>query len=218
VAASAGLDGHFRLGRRGRLAARVRPAEPRAQHDTLRDSPTEKPASIRPAALFPATAHRVQPERRKLHEHVPPGRQRRPDSRYAQSGCACDGAARTSRAYQCCRVELNGGSHSRCDSSPLFWVAPDAGLHSGRLPAAFVGHLASRTRAGGVTTERELAIELAKAVGQEEARADGSDIPGQNEIAWSPQIAPMTLNIGHSTPAGEWIAVVMGKSIKALKV
>jgi len=37
-------------------------------------------------------------------------------------------------------------------------------------------------------------------------------------LAWSPQIAPMTMNTGHSTPAGEWIAVVMGKSIKALKV
>jgi hypothetical protein len=48
-------------------------------------------------------------------------------------------------------------------------------LRSGRLPAASVGHLASRTRAGGVTAERELAIELAKAVGREEARADGSD-------------------------------------------
>jgi WD repeat-containing protein 68 len=32
-------------------------------------------------------------------------------------------------------------------------------------------------------------------------------------LAWSPQIAPMTMNTGHSTPAGEWIAVVMGKSI-----
>ncbi|KAA1472802.1 WD40 repeat-like protein [Dentipellis sp. KUC8613] len=37
-------------------------------------------------------------------------------------------------------------------------------------------------------------------------------------LAWSPQIAPMTMNTGHSTPAGEWLAVVMGKSIKALKV
>ncbi|KAI0062828.1 WD40 repeat-like protein [Artomyces pyxidatus] len=37
-------------------------------------------------------------------------------------------------------------------------------------------------------------------------------------LAWSPQIAPMTMNSGHSTPAGEWLAIVMGKSIKALKV
>ncbi|THH20784.1 hypothetical protein EW146_g642 [Bondarzewia mesenterica] len=37
-------------------------------------------------------------------------------------------------------------------------------------------------------------------------------------LAWSPQIAPLTMNSGHSTPAGEWLAVVSGKSIKALKV
>ncbi|KAI0343110.1 WD40 repeat-like protein [Trametopsis cervina] len=36
-------------------------------------------------------------------------------------------------------------------------------------------------------------------------------------LAWSPQIAGMTMNTGHSTP-GEWIAVAMGKTIKALKV
>lgn len=38
-------------------------------------------------------------------------------------------------------------------------------------------------------------------------------------LAWSPQIAPMTMsNSGITTAAGEWLAVVMGKSIKALKV
>ena len=37
-------------------------------------------------------------------------------------------------------------------------------------------------------------------------------------IAWSPRIPQMVLNSGHMTPAGEWLAVVTGKSIKALKV
>ncbi|KAL7281062.1 WD40 repeat-like protein [Trametes coccinea BRFM310] len=37
-------------------------------------------------------------------------------------------------------------------------------------------------------------------------------------LAWSPQIASMAMNTGHSTAPGEWIAVAMGKSIKALKV
>jgi len=44
---------------------------------------------------------------------------------------------------------------------------------------------------------------------------------GQSEItnmAWSPQIAGMTMNTGHSTAPGEWLAIAMGKSIKALKV
>ncbi|KAG6813696.1 hypothetical protein H0H92_008544 [Tricholoma furcatifolium] len=36
-------------------------------------------------------------------------------------------------------------------------------------------------------------------------------------IAWSPQIQGTTLPSGHST-AGEWLAIVSGKSIKALKV
>ncbi|KAH9839426.1 WD40 repeat-like protein [Rhodofomes roseus] len=39
-----------------------------------------------------------------------------------------------------------------------------------------------------------------------------------NNLAWSPQIAGMTMHSGHSTDPGEWIAVAMGKSIKALKV
>lgn len=38
-----------------------------------------------------------------------------------------------------------------------------------------MGHLASCTRAGSVTTERELTVELAEADGREEARADGPD-------------------------------------------
>ena len=37
-------------------------------------------------------------------------------------------------------------------------------------------------------------------------------------MAWSPQIAGMSMNTGHSTAPGEWIAIAMGKSIKALKV
>jgi DDB1- and CUL4-associated factor 7 len=37
-------------------------------------------------------------------------------------------------------------------------------------------------------------------------------------LAWSPQIAGMTMNTGHSTAPGEWIAIASGKSIKALKV
>ncbi|KII92490.1 hypothetical protein PLICRDRAFT_102733 [Plicaturopsis crispa FD-325 SS-3] len=37
-------------------------------------------------------------------------------------------------------------------------------------------------------------------------------------LAWSPQIAPMTMPSGHSTAPGEWIAIASGKSIKALKV
>lgn len=39
-----------------------------------------------------------------------------------------------------------------------------------------------------------------------------------NNLAWSPQIAGMTMHSGHSTDHGEWIAIAMGKSIKALKV
>ncbi|EMD37524.1 hypothetical protein CERSUDRAFT_114159 [Gelatoporia subvermispora B] len=44
---------------------------------------------------------------------------------------------------------------------------------------------------------------------------------GQSEIvnlAWSPPMPGMTLSSGHTTAPGEWIAVAMGKSIKALKV
>lgn len=37
-------------------------------------------------------------------------------------------------------------------------------------------------------------------------------------VAWSPHIAPMTMNSGLTTAAGEWLAIVMGKTIKALKV
>ncbi|VDB95940.1 unnamed protein product [Peniophora sp. CBMAI 1063] len=37
-------------------------------------------------------------------------------------------------------------------------------------------------------------------------------------LAWSPHIPAMTMNTGISTAAGEWLAVVMGKTIKALKV
>jgi len=35
---AAELDGHLRLGRCGRLATGVRPAEPGAQHDSVRDA------------------------------------------------------------------------------------------------------------------------------------------------------------------------------------
>ncbi|EIW83309.1 WD40 repeat-like protein [Coniophora puteana RWD-64-598 SS2] len=37
-------------------------------------------------------------------------------------------------------------------------------------------------------------------------------------LAWSPQIPTMTMNTGHITPPGEWLALASGKSIKALKV
>ncbi|KAL0956129.1 hypothetical protein HGRIS_002295 [Hohenbuehelia grisea] len=37
-------------------------------------------------------------------------------------------------------------------------------------------------------------------------------------LAWSPQIPGMVMNTGHSTATGEWIAIALGKSIKALKV
>ncbi|KAG6332603.1 hypothetical protein ID866_6481 [Astraeus odoratus] len=37
-------------------------------------------------------------------------------------------------------------------------------------------------------------------------------------LAWSPQIPGMTMNTGHSTAPGEWLAITSGKSIKALKV
>ncbi|TFK75342.1 WD40 repeat-like protein [Pluteus cervinus] len=37
-------------------------------------------------------------------------------------------------------------------------------------------------------------------------------------LAWSPRIQGMTMNSGHSTATGEWIAIACGKSIKALKV
>ena len=44
---------------------------------------------------------------------------------------------------------------------------------------------------------------------------------GASEIAnmaWSPQIAGLSMPTGHTTAPGEWVAVAMGKSIKALKV
>jgi len=37
-------------------------------------------------------------------------------------------------------------------------------------------------------------------------------------LAWSPQIQSMTMNTGHTTATGEWLAIASGKSIKALKV
>ncbi|KAF7298167.1 WD repeat protein [Mycena chlorophos] len=37
-------------------------------------------------------------------------------------------------------------------------------------------------------------------------------------LAWSPPIQGMTMNGGHSTVTGEWIAIACGKSIRALKV
>lgn len=37
-------------------------------------------------------------------------------------------------------------------------------------------------------------------------------------LAWSPQIQGMTMNTGHSTAPGEWLAIASGKFIKALKV
>ncbi|KAI0633849.1 WD40 repeat-like protein [Trametes polyzona] len=39
-----------------------------------------------------------------------------------------------------------------------------------------------------------------------------------SNLAWSPHIASMSMNTGHTTAPGEWIAIAMGKSIKALKV
>ncbi|KAI8994070.1 WD40 repeat-like protein [Trametes punicea] len=39
-----------------------------------------------------------------------------------------------------------------------------------------------------------------------------------SSLAWSPHISSMTMNTGHTTAPGEWIAIAMGKSIKALKV
>ena len=37
-------------------------------------------------------------------------------------------------------------------------------------------------------------------------------------LAWSPQIAGMTMSSGLSTAPGEWVAIAMGKHIKTLKV
>lgn len=37
-------------------------------------------------------------------------------------------------------------------------------------------------------------------------------------LAWSPPIQGMTMNTGHMTLAGEWLAIASGKTIKALKV
>jgi WD repeat-containing protein 68 len=44
---------------------------------------------------------------------------------------------------------------------------------------------------------------------------------GQSEItslAWSPAIPGLPMHTGGTTAPGEWIAIAMGKSIKALKV
>ncbi|RDB25309.1 DDB1- and CUL4-associated factor 7 [Hypsizygus marmoreus] len=37
-------------------------------------------------------------------------------------------------------------------------------------------------------------------------------------LAWSPQLQGMSMGTGHSTVAGEWVAIASGKTIKALKV
>ncbi|KAF7375975.1 WD repeat protein [Mycena sanguinolenta] len=37
-------------------------------------------------------------------------------------------------------------------------------------------------------------------------------------LAWSPPIQGLTMNTGHSTVTGEWVAIACGKSIRALKV
>ncbi|KDQ57671.1 hypothetical protein JAAARDRAFT_130798 [Jaapia argillacea MUCL 33604] len=47
------------------------------------------------------------------------------------------------------------------------------------------------------------------------AYAAQSEITG---LAWSPQIAGMSMNTGQTTAPGEWLAIAMGRSIKALKV
>ncbi|THH05821.1 hypothetical protein EW145_g4522 [Phellinidium pouzarii] len=39
-----------------------------------------------------------------------------------------------------------------------------------------------------------------------------------SNLCWSPQIAGMTMASGHSTAPGEWVAIVMGRNIRALKV
>ncbi|KAH8119190.1 WD40 repeat-like protein [Phellopilus nigrolimitatus] len=39
-----------------------------------------------------------------------------------------------------------------------------------------------------------------------------------SNLCWSPQIAGMTMASGHSTAPGEWVAITMGRNIKALKV
>jgi len=77
------FDRYLRLSRRRRLSARVRPTQPRTQHDPLRDAPAKEPAADRPPTLVAAVTHRVQPKRPKLYEHVPPGRHGRPDTRHA---------------------------------------------------------------------------------------------------------------------------------------
>jgi WD repeat-containing protein 68 len=37
-------------------------------------------------------------------------------------------------------------------------------------------------------------------------------------LTWSPKMPGMTMNTGYSTPAGEWVAIAYGKTVKALKV
>lgn len=39
-----------------------------------------------------------------------------------------------------------------------------------------------------------------------------------SNMAWSPYINSMSLNSGHSTGAGEWLAIAMGRDIQCLKV
>ena len=74
------LDRHLCLRRCRWFAAGVRSAQPRTQHDPLRDAPAKDPPAVnRPPAIVAAAAHRVQPERPELHEHVPPGRYGHPD-------------------------------------------------------------------------------------------------------------------------------------------
>lgn len=43
--------------------------------------------------------------------------------------------------------------------------------------------------------------------------------PGEiTSLAWSPQIAGMSIHGGITTAPGEWVAITMGKTIQALKV
>lgn len=112
------------------------------------------------------------------------------------------------------RAPINGLGWNSTDSPLLATVADDCqlllwDLNSHTLPAA-----SPRTATSGLSSPRP---DVKKRTVTDPVMA----YTGPSEIvslAWSPQIAGMQMHGGISTAPGEWVAISMGKSIKALKV
>ncbi|KAI0779998.1 WD40 repeat-like protein [Fomes fomentarius] len=115
------------------------------------------------------------------------------------------------------RAQVNALGWSSTDSQLLGTVGDDCQLllwdlsqHTSQNPAA----ASPRNASTGLSSPRPDAKKrtIADPV---MAYTGASEIAN---MAWSPQIAGMSMNTGHTTGPGEWIAIAMGKSIKALKV